>query len=71
MGEPFDFRDLRTVEQIAEANPYACPPARVRWWIEQADLNGFHACLVRVGRTVLIHEPRFNRWLADHIGRAA
>lgn len=71
MKEDFDFRELRTVEEIAAINPNACPESRLRWWIERAHLNGFAACLVRVGRTVLIHEPRFNRWLRDHLGSAA
>jgi len=67
----FDFRDLRTVEEISAANPKACSESRIRWWIEQADRNGFRQCIVRVGRVVLIHEPRFNRWLRDHLGVAA
>jgi len=70
-AEDFDFRDLRTVEQIAHENQAACPGARLRWWIERADSNGFRQCLVRVGRTVQIHEPRFNRWLLDHLGLGA
>ena len=65
----FDFRDLRTPRQIGEANPAVRPS--IRWWIDQAEANGFVACIVRVGRKILIHEPRFNRWLADHLGRSA
>lgn len=34
-----DFRDLRTPRQIAEANPALRPS--LRWWIEQAGVNGF------------------------------
>lgn len=71
MAADFDFRDLRTVEQIVQANPEAIPEKRLRWWIERAEVNGFSGCLVRVGKTLMIHEPRFNRWLRDHLGRAA
>lgn len=65
-----DFRDLRTVKQIAEGNP-AMKASTLRWWIDQADMNGFKGCIVRVGKSVYIHEPRFNRWLLDHLGRSA
>jgi hypothetical protein len=75
-GEPMraklpeiDFRDLRTPKEIGDANPAI--RRSVRWWIERAEVNGFHTCILRVGRKLLIHEPRFNRWLADHLGRSA
>ena len=64
-----DFRDLRTPRQIGDANPAIKPS--IRWWLERSGENGFASCVVRVGRKILIHEPRFNRWLADHLGKAA
>lgn len=63
-----DFRDLRTVRQISDANP-AISAGTLRWWIDQAERNGLRWCVVRIGRTVYVHEPRFNRWLTDHLGR--
>lgn len=64
-----NYRDLRTVKQIGQENPALRPS--LRWWIEQAERNGFGACIVKVNRKILIHEPRFNRWLADHLGQSA
>lgn len=57
-----DFRNLRTVDQIAESNP-TFSPASLRWLIFNAQSNGFDAALVRVGRRVLIDEVALNGWL--------
>lgn len=65
----FDFRDLRTVEALGQENPAVKPS--LRWWLEQRDRNGFAACTVQVGKKIFIHEPRFNRWLSDHLGKSA
>lgn len=67
-----DFRELRTVEEIAAANPSAFPNDRLRYLIEHANQNGLAGCIVRLGsRSILIHEPRFNRWLSDRLGQGA
>ena len=69
VSSDFDFRDLRSVDQIGKENPAI--KASLRWWLEQRDVNGFASCTVAVGRKIFIHEPRFNRWLQDHLGRSA
>ena len=64
-----DFRDLRRVASVAQENPDLSEDT-LRWWIDQAHRNGFHKCVVRVGRNVYIHVPSLNRWLQDHVGAA-
>ena len=59
-----DFRNLRSVEQIAESSK-VFTQASLRWLIFHAKTNGFEKCLVRVGRRVLIDEPIFNVWLDE------
>lgn len=66
--EPFDFRDLRTAKQIAAANP-ALSCSTLKWWIYGGEANGLQAAIIRIGRKVLIHEPTFNAWLRDRLGR--
>ena len=69
---PVNFRELRTVEEIAAANPVAFPNDRLRYLIERAEENGLKRCIVRLGkRSLLIHEPRFNEWLTDRLGISA
>ena len=59
-----NFENLRTVRQVAEANP-AFSEASLRWLIFRAKQNGLETALVRVGRRVLIDVERFNSWLDD------
>lgn len=56
------FDKLRSVRQIAERNP-AFSEASLRWLIFRAGQNGLDRALVRIGRRVLIDEPRFNDWI--------
>ena len=58
-------QDLRTVKQLAEElKPTgAFTEASIRWLIFNRTQNGFDACLVRVGRKVLIDRTRFGQWL--------
>lgn len=60
-----DFENLVTVTQLAEMNP-AFSEATIRWWIFNADHNGFNVCLVRVGGRVYIDLVKFNGWLDEH-----
>ncbi len=57
-----NYEKLRTVKQIAEANP-AFTEASLRWLIYQSDQNGLDEVLVRVGRRVLFDMEKFNEWL--------
>ena len=65
-----DFRELRTVRQIAEQNP-ALPLGTVKTWMNQRERNGLQEAVVRIGRKTLIHLPTFNAWLARHLETSA
>ena len=39
--------------------------ASVRWLIFNKDKNGFHNCVIKVGRKILIDIDRFEKWLDD------
>jgi len=54
---------LRTVKQLAEANPGVWTEASLRWLIYNARQNGLEKALLKVGRRVLIDVPEFERWL--------
>ena len=58
------FKNLRTVRQIAEANP-AFSEASLRWLIFNAKKNGLNRAIIRVGRRVLIDETLFDEWLGE------
>ncbi|MCP4204731.1 MAG: DNA-binding protein [bacterium] len=62
------FEHLRSVKQIAEANPAFTEPS-LRWLIFNAQSNGMNSALVRVGRRVLIDVQAFNAWLEEGRGR--
>lgn len=59
-----DFRNLRTVQQIADECP-AITVGQLRWWIFNAESNGLSAALVRVGGRVYIDTEAFNAWLSS------
>ena len=41
-------------------------PGGLRGLIFHADSNGFDKCIRRVGRSVLIHEEEFFKWVESH-----
>jgi len=53
---------MMTVAQMAEMNP-AFSEATLRWWIFNADINGFAACIIKVGGRVYIDREAFEYWL--------
>ena len=59
-----DFDNLKTVRQLAEANP-AFTESSLRWLIYRAHDNGLDEAIVRVGRRVLFDMDRFEDWLED------
>ena len=63
-----DYRNLKTVKQIAELNP-AFSEAALRWIRFNAETNGFESAFVKVGRRVLIDLTEFEERLED--GRLA
>lgn len=59
------LENLMTVKQLATAYP-AFTESMIRWWIFNADRNGFNACIIRVQGRVLIDRQAFERWLEAH-----
>jgi hypothetical protein len=65
-SKQLSFEDLRTVRQIAEANPGVWTEASLRWLIFNAEHNGMTTCIVKVGGRVLIDVARFDHWLESN-----
>ena len=61
---------LLTVRQFSEKHP-AFTQGSLRNLIFNAKQNGFDACLVRVGRKILIDEAAFFTWLNRINGKEA
>lgn len=62
----FNNRALSTVKNLPSKYPDAnFTPATIRWLIYNAKDNGFDACIVRMGRKVLIDLARFEAWLDE------
>ncbi|MCV6576746.1 MAG: helix-turn-helix domain-containing protein [Cohaesibacter sp.] len=57
-----EMNNMMTVAQIAELNP-AFSEAILRWWIFNADINGFAACIIKIGGRVYIDRKAFEHWL--------
>lgn len=57
--------DLRTVRQIAEANPGAWTEASLRWLLFNRNENGLDRAVVKVGRKILIDIVEFEKWLEE------
>ncbi|MCZ8036296.1 MAG: DNA-binding protein [Novosphingobium sp.] len=60
-----ELRNLLTVAQVEELNP-ALSQATLRWWIFNAEVNGFNKCLIRVGGRVFIDRVALEAWLEEH-----
>jgi len=60
-----DMQNILTVAQLAEENP-AFPESSIRWWIFNADRNGFDRCIIRIGQRVYIDRKAFEDWLEAH-----
>jgi hypothetical protein len=58
-----------TIKQTAARHP-AFTEGSLRWAIFNRRLNGFDDCLIRIGRRLLIDEPRFIDWVAQHREKA-
>lgn len=58
------LKHLRSVRQLCEQYPNLFTEGRLRWLIFNADQNGFGACVVRMGRRVLIDTEALTAWLA-------
>ena len=56
---------LMTVKQLAAAYPAFTEPM-IRWWIFNADTNGFNVCIIRIGGRLLIDRVSFEHWLEAH-----
>jgi hypothetical protein len=54
--------DIMTVNQVVETFPAFAEPT-IRWWIFNAEENGFGVCLIRVGGRVFIDRVAFEDWL--------
>lgn len=54
-----------SVAQLAELNP-AFSEATIRWWIFNAETNGFNRCLIRIGGRIFIDRNAFEAWLEEH-----
>lgn len=53
---------ISTVRQLKEKYPFLTEGS-IRAWIFNAASNGFHRCIVRIGRRVYIDEIEFSRWI--------
>lgn len=63
-----DFRQLRTVKQVATESGGTFAEGALRWAIFNAKQNGLDEAIVRVGRRVLIDVPKFNEWITKTSG---
>ena len=57
-----DFRELRTVKQLADEAPFLTQ-GKLRWWIFHAEKNGLKCAMIKVDGRVYIDRNAFNKWL--------
>jgi hypothetical protein len=63
--ERMELQNLKTPKQIAELCP-ALTLAAVYKLLFRSGTNGMDACIVRIGRKVLIDQAAFLVWLEGH-----
>lgn len=62
--DAISLEDLFTVEDLAAAHPNILTVAALRWQLRFRAQNGLESACVRVGKKLLVHRPRYERWLA-------
>ena len=65
---PIKLDELRTVEDLVERRKPILTEHLVRWHLRHRDTNGLALACVRVGKWVLISEPRYEAWLGSRAG---
>ena len=58
-----DYKNLRTVAQIARLAAPIITEGKLRWWIFHASQNGLAKAIVRIGGRVYLDVEQFNNWL--------
>lgn len=58
-----DFKQLRTVKQLAAESGGVFTQGALRWMLFNSERNGLESAVVRVGRRVLVDADAFGRWL--------
>ena len=58
------YENLRTVRQVAEANP-AFSENGLRWLLFNREANGFNSVVVKVGRRVLLDVTKLDEWIEN------
>lgn len=54
-----------TVKDIVEKYPAFSEPT-IRWWIFQAQTNGFERCIIKIGGRIYIDQMKFDEWIREH-----
>lgn len=62
--------DLYTVEQLAAKYPNLVTVPALRWQLRHRDTNGLAPACVRLGKKLLLNQPRYEAWLASRAGAA-
>jgi hypothetical protein len=63
--------DLHTVDGLVQLRPQFLSVPTLRWQLRSRDKNGLSACVVIVGKKLLISKSRYEQWLGNQAGRAA
>lgn len=61
--------DYVTIRQLTTSNP-AFTEGGIRALIFRANQNGFHRCIRRIGRKILISKSAFSHWIESQNGEA-
>lgn len=60
--------NLRTIDQLAERYPQLVTVPALRWQLRHREENGLAPACVRLGKKLLIDQPRYEAWLATRAG---
>lgn len=57
-----DYTRLRTVKQLAAEAP-CFTEGKLRWWLNDRDINGLKRAVIKIDGRVYIDVPEFQKWL--------
>ncbi len=66
--ESFSLDALRTIPQMVQAHPDKLSEQTIRWQLRHRQENGLASACIKIGKKILIHQPRYEKWLAGRAG---
>ena len=60
-----DLSEFDTVDELVERHPDKFTRNQLMWILRNREENGLSDAVVKLGKRIYVHRPRFTRWFAN------